>query len=81
MKWPAKGWYIYFNTSVADHRTSFQDYQVSLELKHTEPSPSALWTKSASRWARPRESPPSARMQAVTKFPPKSGTVAGDRLV
>ena len=32
---PAKGWYIYLNTSVADHRTSFQDYQVSLELKHT----------------------------------------------
>jgi porin len=32
---PAKGWYIYFNTSVADHRTAFTDYQVSFELKHT----------------------------------------------
>jgi porin len=30
-----QGWYIYLNTSVADHRTSFQDYQVSFELKHT----------------------------------------------
>jgi porin len=32
---PAKGWYFYLNTSVADHRTSFQDYQVSLMFKHT----------------------------------------------
>jgi porin len=32
---PAKGWYFYLNTSVADHRTAYQDYQVSLELKHT----------------------------------------------
>jgi porin len=32
---PAKGWYIYVNTTVADHRTSYQDYQVSVELKHT----------------------------------------------
>jgi len=32
---PAKGWYFYLNTTVADHRTSFEDYQVSLELKHT----------------------------------------------
>jgi porin len=32
---PAKGWYIDFNTTVADHRTSFQDYQISLMLKHT----------------------------------------------
>lgn len=31
---PAKGWYFYLNTTVADHRTSFRDYQVSLEFKH-----------------------------------------------
>jgi porin len=32
---PAKGWYLDVNSSVADHRTSFQDYQVSVMLKHT----------------------------------------------
>jgi porin len=37
---PAKGWYIYLNTSVADHRTAFEDYQVSFELKHTGTFPS-----------------------------------------
>jgi porin len=32
---PAKGWYIDLNTSVADHRTAFEDYQISLMFKHT----------------------------------------------
>ena len=32
---PAKGWYVDLNTTWADHRTSFQDYQISLMFKHT----------------------------------------------
>jgi porin len=32
---PAKGWYINLNTTWADQRTSFQDYEVSLMFKHT----------------------------------------------
>jgi porin len=31
----AQGWYAFLNTSVADHRTSFQDYQVAGGFKHT----------------------------------------------
>jgi porin len=29
------GWYTFLNTTVADHRTSFQDYQIALGFKHT----------------------------------------------
>ena len=31
----AQGWYTFLNTTVADHRTSFQDYQIALGFKHT----------------------------------------------
>lgn len=31
----ARGWYASLNTSVADHRTSYQDYQIAFEIKHT----------------------------------------------
>jgi porin len=31
---PAKGWYVFLNSTVADHRTSFQDYQIALGFKH-----------------------------------------------
>jgi porin len=31
----AQGWYTFLNTTVADHRTSFQDYQVAWGIKHT----------------------------------------------
>ena len=31
----AQGWYIFLNTTVADHRTSFQDYQIAGGVKHT----------------------------------------------
>ena len=30
-----QGWYVYLNSSFADHRTSFQDYQIALGFKHT----------------------------------------------
>jgi porin len=30
-----QGWYIFLNTTVADHRTSFQDYQIAGGAKHT----------------------------------------------
>jgi porin len=31
----AVGWYTFLNTTVADHRTSFQDYQIALGFRHT----------------------------------------------
>lgn len=31
----AQGWYTFLNTSVADHRTSYQDYQIALGFRHT----------------------------------------------
>jgi len=31
----AEGWYTFLNTTVADHRTSFQDYQIAWGIKHT----------------------------------------------
>jgi porin len=31
----AQGWYTFLNTTVADHRTSFQDYQIALGFRHT----------------------------------------------
>jgi porin len=31
----ALGWYTFLNTTVADHRTSFQDYQIAWGIKHT----------------------------------------------
>jgi len=31
----AQGWYTFLNTSWADHRTSYQDYQVAWGIKHT----------------------------------------------
>ena len=31
----AQGWYTFLNTTVADHRTAFQDYQIALGFKHT----------------------------------------------
>jgi porin len=31
----AQGWYTFLNTTVGDHRTSFQDYQIALGFKHT----------------------------------------------
>ncbi|QOZ47430.1 carbohydrate porin [Bradyrhizobium sp. CCBAU 53340] len=31
----AQGWYTFLNTTVADHRTSFQDYQISWGVKHS----------------------------------------------
>ncbi|MDA9519089.1 porin [Bradyrhizobium sp. CCBAU 11434] len=30
-----QGWYTFLNTTVADHRTSFQDYQISWGVKHS----------------------------------------------
>jgi porin len=32
---PAKGWYVFLNTTWADHRTSFQDYEIAGGVKHT----------------------------------------------
>src|SRR3984893_7196139 len=32
---PAKGWYAFLNTTWADHRTSYQDYEISGGVKHT----------------------------------------------
>jgi porin len=31
----AQGWYTFLNTTVADHRTSFQDYQIAWGVRHT----------------------------------------------
>jgi porin len=31
----AQGWYFFLNTTVADHRTSFQDYEIAGGFKHT----------------------------------------------
>lgn len=31
----AQGWYTFFNTTVADHRTSYQDYQIAWGVRHT----------------------------------------------
>jgi len=31
----AVGWYTFLNTTVADHRTSYQDYQIALGFRHT----------------------------------------------
>ena len=31
----AQGWYTFLNTTVADHRTSYQDYQIAWGVKHT----------------------------------------------
>ena len=31
----AQGWYTFLNTTVADHRTSYQDYQIALGFRHT----------------------------------------------
>jgi len=31
----AQGWYAFINTTVADHRTSFQDYQIALGFRHS----------------------------------------------
>jgi porin len=31
----AVGWYGFLNTTVADHRTAYQDYQIALGLRHT----------------------------------------------
>ncbi|CCE09295.1 putative carbohydrate-selective porin, OprB family (fragment) [Bradyrhizobium sp. STM 3843] len=31
----AQGWYTFLNTTVADHRTAFQDYQIAWGVKHT----------------------------------------------
>ena len=31
----AQGWYTFLNTSVADHRTAYQDYQIAWGVKHT----------------------------------------------
>ena len=31
----AQGWYTFPNTTVADHRTSYQDYQIALGFRHT----------------------------------------------
>jgi porin len=31
----AQGWYIFLNSSFADHRTAFEDYQVALGFKHS----------------------------------------------
>ncbi|HLG85383.1 MAG TPA: carbohydrate porin [Bradyrhizobium sp.] len=31
----SEGWYTFLNTTVADHRTAFQDYQISWGIKHT----------------------------------------------
>ena len=31
----AVGWYTFFNTSVADHRTAYQDYQIAGGFRHT----------------------------------------------
>ncbi|OAF09291.1 porin [Bradyrhizobium centrolobii] len=31
----AEGWYTFLNTTVADHRTSYQDYQIAWGVKHT----------------------------------------------
>ena len=31
----AVGWYTFLNTTVADHRTAFQDYQIALGFRHT----------------------------------------------
>ncbi|WP_027579868.1 carbohydrate porin [Bradyrhizobium sp. Ai1a-2] len=31
----ALGWYTFLNTTVADHRTSYQDYQIAWGVKHT----------------------------------------------
>ena len=30
-----QGWYTFLNTTVADHRTSYQDYQIAWGVKHT----------------------------------------------
>ena len=30
-----QGWYTFLNTTVADHRTSFQDYQIAFGVRHT----------------------------------------------
>jgi porin len=32
---PAKGWYVFLNTTWADHRTSYQDYEIAGGVKHT----------------------------------------------
>ena len=73
---PAKGWYVYLNTTVADHRTSYQDYQVSLGFKHTGTFSWRPRGRSRLRGGHdPREFGRShARMQAATKFRSKSGT-------
>lgn len=31
----AQGWYTFLNTTVADHRTAYQDYQIAFGFKHT----------------------------------------------
>lgn len=31
----AQGWYAFLNTTVADHRTAYQDYQIAGGVKHT----------------------------------------------
>jgi porin len=31
----ARGWYTFINSTFADHRTSFQDYQIALGFRHT----------------------------------------------
>ncbi len=31
----AQGWYTFLNTTVADHRTAFQDYQIAWGVRHT----------------------------------------------
>ena len=31
----AVGWYAFLNTTVADHRTAYQDYQIALGFRHT----------------------------------------------
>lgn len=31
----AQGWYAFLNTTVADHRTAYQDYQIAAGVKHT----------------------------------------------
>ncbi|MFX6036329.1 carbohydrate porin, partial [Acinetobacter baumannii] len=31
----AQGWYAFLNTTVADHRTAYQDYQIAGGFKHT----------------------------------------------
>jgi porin len=31
----AQGWYTFLNSTFADHRTSFQDYQIALGFRHT----------------------------------------------